>query len=276
MDDISNTNQFHTKKSLGQHFLTSPVVPGWMCDAADLTPGEIVVEIGPGTGALTAVLLERGAQVIALEADSRALVVLAKRFKAEVANGDLRLIHTDVRELALATFDLRDHDFKIVANIPYYLSGHLFRHCLSGDVQPSDLVFLVQKEVGKRVAADSRTGGKHSLLSLAVQVYGEVKYVRTVSRGHFQPAPAVDSAIIAVRNITRENFINLNADAFFTLLHLGFGQKRKQLIHNLAIRYERNRVEHALATVGLSSTVRAEDVSLKKWISLVTQLLSTP
>ena len=275
MQDEQDTDRFHTKKSLGQHFLTSDIVPQWMADAAELQPGEQVLEIGPGTGVLTAHLLARGATVIALETDPRALAVLTQRFAAEIEHGILTLLHTDARQLDLAALGLEDHGFKIVANIPYYLSGRLFRTCLAGAVQPSTLVFLVQKEVGKRVTSDIARGQKHSLLSLAVQVYGQATYVRTVSRGHFNPPPAVDSAIVAVQNITRENFRDLNAEAFFSLLHLGFGQKRKQLIHNLATRYDRTTILHALEVQGLSPTVRAEAVSLEDWLALAKQLVST-
>jgi 16S rRNA (adenine1518-N6/adenine1519-N6)-dimethyltransferase len=274
MDSQSTANRFHTKKSLGQHFLTSPVVPGWLAGAASIEVGELVIEIGPGTGVLTAVLLDRGAHVIALEADPRALVVLAKRFAAEIAAGTLTLIHTDVRELDLAALGLTDHSFKIVANIPYYLSGHLFRHCLAGKAQPSTLVFLVQKEVGKRVASDFSRGGKHSLLSLSVQVYGDVQYVRTVSRGHFSPAPQVDSGIVVVTNISRNNFAGLSEADFFRLLHLAFGQKRKQLLGNLAAEYDRDGLTDLFSSLGLSPTVRAEDVSLADWLVVAKRLLS--
>ena len=122
---------FLTKKSLGQHFLTSDLVPNWLCDAAAVAEGEVVVEIGPGTGALTSILLERGAQVIALEADARAIAILKDTCSEAILNNQLIIHHLDVRQLDLADIaGLEDHQFKIVANIPYYLSGHLFRICL--------------------------------------------------------------------------------------------------------------------------------------------------
>jgi len=264
---------FITKKSLGQHFLTSDIVPNWLCDAAAVQTGDTVVEIGPGTGALTKVLLERGATVLALEADARAITILKNTFTASVDSDQLVISHLDVRQLDLASLpELSDHGFKIVSNIPYYLSGHLFRTSLQTACQPSDLVFLVQKEVAKRAAANHQKGDKHSLLSLATQVYGDVSYVKTVSRGHFTPSPRVDSGIIAVRNISRQRFATSNEPFFFEMLHLGFAQKRKQLLGNLAGTFDREQLTHIFSTLGLPETIRAEDVSLENWLQLVAAL----
>src|SRR5690606_33357581 len=125
--------KFQTKKSLGQHFLNSGVVPRWLCDAGEVTKGDTVVEIGPGTGALTTELLSRGARVVALEADRRAIAVLEERFREERRSGQLDLRLTDARKLKLSELGLADHSFKVIANIPYYLTGHLFRVFLESD-----------------------------------------------------------------------------------------------------------------------------------------------
>lgn len=268
--------QFATKKSLGQHFLNSPLVPEWMCAAAEIAMGDIVVEIGPGTGVLTRALLERGANVIALETDARAIAHLKDGFAEAVASEQLTVIDQDVRELDVRTIPgLTDHGYKVVANIPYYLSGLLFRVFLESPLQPSTLVYLVQKEVAKRITADTSRGEKESLLSLSVKLYGQVTYVRTVSRGHFTPPPNVDSAIVAVQNISRERLAGLAESEFFALLHQAFGQKRKQLVGNLAPTYGRETVTHSLSTLGLPVSVRAEDVPLALWPKLAQQLLST-
>lgn len=265
--------KFEHKKSLGQHFLTSPVVPGWMCDAAAITPGEVVLEIGPGTGVLTAELLERGATVYALEADSRAIESLSSRFQNEIAASQLTVYHADVRDFSWDDIPVVSGQFKVVANIPYYLSGLLFRTMLAGAVQPSTLVFLVQKEVARRATASRMRGEKESLLSLSVKIFGEPTYIKTVSRGHFTPPPKVDSGIIAVRNISRDKLAGLDMDFFFICLHLGFGQKRKQLLGNLATTYDRSTLETIFTGLELPLTVRAEDVSVEEWVAL-TQALS--
>jgi len=270
------SEKFQTKKSLGQHFLNSPVVSGWMCDAANISEGETVLEIGPGTGALTRELLARGAHVVALEADHRAISVLQEDFAEPVDSGQLTLLHTDVRTLdPKALPNLSDHGFKLVANIPYYLSGLLFRMFLESALQPKQIVYLVQKEVAKRITANLSRGEKESLLSLAVKAYGTPMYVRTVSRGHFTPPPKVDSAIISINHISRNGFTELDEKEFFQVLHLGFGQKRKQLVGNLAPEFGRETVLHCLSTLKMSPTVRAEDVSIGAWLKLVTTLVST-
>jgi 16S rRNA (adenine1518-N6/adenine1519-N6)-dimethyltransferase len=255
---------FKTKKSLGQHFLTSNIVPGWMADAANIEPGDTVLEIGPGTGMLTRTLLERGARVIALEADTRAIAVLNETFTEAIADSALTIYHADARKIDLPAIGLADHGYKVVANIPYYLSGHLFRTLLESSEQPATLVFLVQKEVATRIARDQ----KESLLSLSVKVYGTPKYVRTVSRGHFNPPPAVDSAIIAVHDISRNKLPEEQRGRFFELLHVGFGSKRKQLLGNLSKEYDRDILANIFSTLSIPLDIRAEDLSLDMWLKL--------
>ena len=194
------------KKSLGQNFLTNPRVPEWMVDAAELTAGETVLEIGPGTGMLTREFLRRGARVIAIEADARAIELLQESFADAISGGGLTLVHADVREINPKDYGLASGKFKLIANIPYYLSGVLFRQFLSGEITPQTLVFLTQKEVAQRIARDK----KESLLSLSVKAYGLPRYIKTVSRGNFSPSPKVDSAIIAVYNISKEHFATID------------------------------------------------------------------
>ena len=260
-----NEGKFQHKKSLGQHFLKSDVVPKWMCDAASLKAGETVFEIGPGSGVLTKEILARGATVIALEADERAIEILEKQYKDEIANGNFVLHHGDARSLNLADLGLKNGQYKAVSNIPYYLSGHLFRTLLESDCQPSDLVFLVQKEVAGRIARDP----KASLLSLSVKVFGTPKYIKTVGSGHFTPPPAIDSAIILISNINKQNFEGLDSQLFFDLIHLGFGARRKQLLGNLSKEYDRTTLTNIFSTLELPLDVRAEDLSLEKWLTLV-------
>lgn len=261
---------FHHKKSLGQHFLNSDLVPEWLCDAAAVTSGDTVVEIGPGTGALTNALLARGATVHAIETDHRAIDILEETFATAIASDTLHLHHLDARKLTLHTMELTDHQFKVVANIPYYLTGQLLRSCMEHPVQPSDLVFLVQKEVAKRAAAKLPpvAGAKGSLLALSLQAYGDVSIFKAVSRGHFTPPPDVDSAILAVRNISRDYFVDLNEERFFAVIRAGFGNKRKQLQHNLKQHFGATCTETVFAAVAIPPTIRAEDVSLADWYTI--------
>ncbi|MEY2665387.1 MAG: dimethyladenosine transferase, rRNA (adenine1518-N6/adenine1519-N6)-dimethyltransferase [Candidatus Parcubacteria bacterium] len=263
--------KFEHKKSLGQNFLNSAYAPKKMCDAANLEKGNIVLEIGPGTGALTKEILARGARVIALEADSRAIKSLENTFATEIAAGQLTLHHHDARTIEPGYFGLKNQQYKVVSNIPYYLSGLLFRTLLETDIQPNTLVFLVQKEVATRIARDK----KESLLSLSVKVYGDPTYICTVGRGHFTPSPKVDSAVIAIRNISKQRLNGIKEKRFFTLLHLGFGQKRKQLVANLSSVAPREVILEALQSLSLSPTVRAEDIPADAWIALIKLLPQT-
>lgn len=261
-------DKFETKKSLGQHFLNSDVVPHWLADAGEVSTGDTIVEIGPGTGALTVELLARGAKVIALEADLRAIEVLHERFAEEVKSDQLQIWHTDVRRFTTSDLNLPNHSFKVVANIPYYLTGQLFRIFLSNEIQPSVLVFLVQKEVGRRATMSHQDGQKESLLSLSIQAFGTPKYIKSVGKGHFNPPPKVDSAVVAVYNINQDNFKDISVDQFFEILHLGFGSKRKQLVGNLSKRYDRSKAIKVITSIGVPVDVRAEDVPLDKWLQL--------
>jgi 16S rRNA (adenine1518-N6/adenine1519-N6)-dimethyltransferase len=264
-------DKFIHKKSLGQNFLTSDLVPKWLCDAASLKTRETVLEIGPGTGRLTTELLARGVKVVAVEADERAITLLRNTFSEAILSGQLSVHSMDARELDLGVLGLGDQHFKVVANIPYYLSGHLLRTLLESNIQPTTLVFLMQKELVARIATDP----KESLLSLSVKVFGEPRYVKTVKRGHFYPIPNVDSAILSITNINRAHFTDLSTDHFFSLLHLGLGSKRKQLLGNLSQVYQREEVSQALTDLGLTQTIRGEDVSLPHWIQLANKLQTT-
>ena len=235
-----------------------------MCDSAKLVAGDRVIEVGPGTGILTKEILARGASVIAVETDVRAIAVLQETFSKEITSGQLVIHHHDARTLHPTDFGVTNHSYKVVANIPYYISGSLFRSFLDTDCQPTDLVFLVQKEVAHRIVRDL----KESLLSLSVKVFGTPTYICTVKRGHFTPPPKVDSAVICVEHINRSYFVDLDRAEFFSLLHLGFGQKRKQLLGNLTKRYTREHLQNVFVVEQLPLDIRAEDISTEKWIRL--------
>ncbi len=261
-------HSIEAKKSLGQHFLTNPKVVLKIVEAAHLKKGDAVLEIGPGTGALTEALLEAGAQVVALEADARAVDVLNERFTKEIAAGALTLHHTDVRKGDITDFMAQYKDYSIVANIPYYLSGMLIRTSLSALHQPKCVVFLVQKEVAVRVARSE----KESLLSLSVKVFGTPQYVDTVSRGNFNPPPAVDSAILAIDDISRDRFDGFTEEWFFSVLHAGFAARRKQLLGNLTALREKNQIIEVFERLGIPQNTRGEDLSVDTWCALAREL----
>lgn len=268
------SEKFEHKKSLGQHFLNSDYVPKKMCDAAGDIAGKTVLEIGPGTGVLTKEILARGGKVVAVEADRRAITSLEATFPDAIAGGDLTIYHHDARTLEPATFNLENQGYIVISNIPYYLSGSLFRSLLDTDCQPSTLVFLIQKEVAERIARDK----KESLLSLSIKIFGNPTYISTIKRGHFTPPPNVDSAILAIHNINQDRLLHegITAEVFFHILHTGFAQKRKQLLGNLTGLFPRNHIATVFQNLNLPLTVRAEDVLLDTWIKLIPALLKEP
>lgn len=258
------------KKSLGQHFLNNTHVPALMAEAGRVGEGDVVLEIGPGTGVLTRELLKKGARVLAIEADIRAVESLKESFSAEIKAEFLTIVHGDVRTIDLYALGLRPSAYKLIANIPYYLSGLLFRMFLEHAIQPSDMVFLVQREVAERIARDT----KESLLSLSIKVFGTPKYIKTIGKGNFTPAPKIDSAIIAISNISKDTFKDMPQDFFFKVLHEGFKSKRKQLIGNLLPLAPRETLIKFFASIPLSEKIRGEDVSLTEWL-LLAHLLFT-
>jgi 16S rRNA (adenine1518-N6/adenine1519-N6)-dimethyltransferase len=253
----------HAKKSLGQHFLRSERALRAITDAGDLSEIDTVLEIGPGEGALTQELLDTGARVIAVEKDDNLFAYLEEKFDTETSTGQLELVHGDILKFESDQFN------KIVANIPYNITGAVIRKILSAEHQPERIVLLVQKEVAERIVARD---GKESILSISVKAYGIPRYVEKVLAGSFVPAPNVDSAIIAIEDISKDFFTNFDEERFFEMLRAGFHAKRKKLSSNLSGLLPKERVEGAFETLELDKNTRAEDISINIWQKLA-QLL---
>ncbi len=257
----------YPKKSLGQNFLTSTHIVEEMVREGEVAQEDTVLEIGPGKGILTTALLKSGACVIAVEKDDSLIPVLEEKFEKEIKNKKLTLIHGDILEINIEK--VLPKKYRLVANIPYYITGQIIRNFLESDRQPASMTLLVQKEVAERILARD---SKESLLSLSVKVFGKVKIIRTVSKGAFNPVPKVDSAIIHITNISLENFKTISKKNFFNLIHLGFAHKRKQLMPNLEGKavgeYSKDALMSAFEVCEISLKVRAEDVSLPEWIHL--------
>lgn len=245
----------HTR--LGQHFLTRPEVAAWVADAADLCGEDTVLEIGPGTGILTRILVARARTVVAIEKDRILVENLQHTCANDVATGKLVLLAEDVRDFDPTVCTHLFPRYVLVANIPYYLTGYILRSFLSTAHQPTHMALLMQKEVAERIVAHN---GKESLLSLSVKAYGEPGLVRTVRPGAFSPPPAVTSAILAVRNINRSAFLTPEAErAFFTMIRSAFAHKRKRL---------GNTLPEICAHEPTLATLRPEDVPLQVWLRL--------
>ncbi|MFA5877040.1 MAG: 16S rRNA (adenine(1518)-N(6)/adenine(1519)-N(6))-dimethyltransferase RsmA [Candidatus Paceibacterota bacterium] len=260
----------HNKKArgakLGQHLLTNVGIARAVAVSAGVTRGDKVLEIGPGKGMLTKEILLLGGTVTAVEKDPAMVLVLKEKFTDEIKSGSLTLIEGDARDYTPDKVFPKG-TYKIAANIPYYITGELIRSCLTAKNKPVSLALLVQKEVAERIAR----GKKESILSLSVKVYGTPKYVKTVSRGSFNPPPSVDSAILGVYDISNKNFKKIAEEDLFRIVKAGFAQKRKTLAGNLKRALGINAVE-ALDAVGISEKARAEDLTLDQWLALTKYL----
>ena len=255
----------YAKKSLGQHFLKSKPAIRAMLEAPNVGPGDIVVEIGPGKGVLTEAFLKAGARVIAFELDNRMVEYLEARFQSFLESGKLIIVHQDIIGIDITEY-VGDEAYKIIANIPYYITNLIIRTFLETSHQPTDMCLLIQKEVAERIVARD---GKQSLLSLSVQAFGAAKYIMKVGRNYFSPPPKVDSAIIHIHDISHRHLGGLeNEKKFFQFLHYAFAHKRKQLRRNLKPYYPESDIISALEQNDLISNVRAEDISFEKWIAL--------
>jgi 16S rRNA (adenine1518-N6/adenine1519-N6)-dimethyltransferase len=259
------------KKSLGQNFLKNDGVLQKIADAGELSSGDIVLEVGPGEGALTKKLLEKAGKVIAVEKDHRLISILQEKFSKEIAENKFEIFEGDILESDAEKWGIKDGQFKIIANIPYYITGQFFRKFLSGPVKPTKMVILVQKEIAERIVARD---GKESLLSISIKAYGEPKIVAKVSKGSFVPAPKVDSAVILIDNISNKKFTEakISEEKFFEILRAGFAHKRKLLISNLKEKFQEEKggknLQQIFSSAGLDPKIRAEDVPLEKWFLL--------
>lgn len=236
------------RKSLGQYFLRDPKILKKIVDFAQIKKTDTVVEIGPGEGTLTALLLERAKQVIAVEKDKK----LAEQLRKKITDSKLQIVEDDI-----LNYNLKSIDYKLVGNIPYNITGKIFRKFLESDHKPKSITFVVQKEVADRIMARD---GKESVLSISIKAFGDPEYGGTIKAGSFVPRPKVDSAIIAVRDIHKSN-IDLG------LVKKGFSHKRKFVIGNLGIDKE------VFEKCGISHTARAEELRVEDWIRLAKNLL---
>ena len=252
------------KKSLGQHWLEDEQALHQIVEAAGLKSGDNVLEVGPGRGVLTRALAESGANVTAIEYDSGLIPVLQREFNqldnVKIVSGDIR------------NFDLRDlpSSYKVVANIPYYLTSYLVQLFLQTANKPTLMVLLVQKEVAERLCAKP---GQMSVLAVSAQLYSDVEYIATVPASSFRPAPKVDSAIVKL--VVRDKpLFEIDDKAFFRLVKAGFGEKRKMLRNRLSggLGLDQTKVDGLLTKTGLSGTARAQELSLAQWYELYKQL----
>lgn len=245
------------KKSLGQHWLYDQAALGAMCQAADIQPSDSVLEIGPGLGTLTELLAGQARQVTAVEFDEQ----LARDLPRRVAADNLQVVSQDI-----LSFDFTGlpADYKLVANIPYYLTSNLIRVISETPNPPAVAVLLIQKEVAERVAAEP---GAMSLLSVTAQFYWEVSLGRVVSAELFDPAPKVDSQVLIMKRRPTPLYPDVDTKKFFRLAKAGFAQRRKTLLNSLGagLHLGREDAQALLEAAGIEPARRAQTLSLDEW-----------
>ncbi len=265
---IMGAERLRPRKSLSQNYLTDPVALDAIVEAAELTPGDRVVEIGPGLGVLTRRLLAAGASVLAVEIDVR----LAEYLRRELYGVEgFELIEADALTLHPREM-FPGEPFKVVANIPYHITSPLLHAFLEGDRPPELVVLLVQLEVAERVAAPP---GQMSYLSVFVQNVASAEVVARVPAAAFEPAPEVDSAVLRLRRRS-EPFVPVGdqREAFYRIVQAGFRQRRKQIHNGLGreLPFERDVVASALAGCGVDPERRPQTLTLDEWACLASDL----
>lgn len=259
------------KKSLGQHFLVDKGVLRRILSAADLSHGDIVIEVGPGLGILTEELAKQGARVIAVELDSQLVALLKNRL---ASFPEVRIVHADVLQVSpdrllrdnLPAFE-RIRGYKVIANLPYYITSPVLSHFLETRQRPSEMVVMVQKEVGEAIVA---ARGKMRFLSVKVQFYSRPTIVSHVPAKGFYPPPKVDSVILRLDVYRRPPVQVSDVAGFFDLVMHGFSAPRKQIRNSLAhsLQIAPSQVASLLDKAGIDSKRRAETLSLEEWREL--------
>lgn len=289
LGDLLRRHGLHLKKRLGQNFLADPVHLDRIVAAAELGPGDVVLEIGPGVGTLTARLANQARQVIAVELDADLLPALRETLapfsNVFVVQGDI--LQVDVAQLVSAgmsdsdgldSSDTSDSpfitpqpSFKVVANLPYYITSAAIRHLLTAAVRPELIVLTVQREVAQRIVARPP---EMSLLAVSVQFYAQPEIVARIPAGAFYPPPKVDSAILRLRPWPQPPVDVPSEEIFFDVVRAGFGQRRKQLRNSLksGLNLPVERVETMLQAAGVAPERRAETLTLAEWAKVTAQV----
>ena len=251
------------KKSLGQHFLTDAAVIERIFAVAEADPTDWVLEIGPGTGVLTFRLADQVEKVLAIELDHQLVARLQQHFvdskNTSILEGNI--LDINLKEL-LETSGFAEHPYKIIANIPYYITAPIIRTLLSLPYQPASLTLMVQDAVADRLAASP---GEMSLLSVMAQYYADVEKSFSVSRNTFDPVPQVDSAVIHI--VPKRAYDPEEDRKVFRLVRAGFSARRKTLVNNLSasLHLSKEDVEKKLVRLGLRADIRAQALSVEDW-----------
>lgn len=253
------------RKGLGQHFLIDSEALDKIIAAAELSPSDTIVEIGPGLGVLTERLAEKAGRVIAIELDDSLAKLLGERLASQK---NVTVLNEDVLKIDPATLlDQKDGDYKVVANLPYYITSPVLRHLLEASAKPQMMVVMVQKEVAEQITA---APGRLSILAISVQLYGKPTLVTAVPAASFYPAPKVDSAVVRIDVYPNPAAGITDPDGFFQIVRAGFSHARKQIHNSLerSLQLTKEEVAAILTEAGIDSLRRAETLTLEEWARL--------
>jgi len=254
------------KKALGQHWLNDEISLDNMLIAADVQSDDAILEIGPGLGSLTRLLTAAAAEVTAVEFDP----TLASNLARHVPAANLRVVESDILRFDLTTLP---PDYKVVANIPYYLTSKLVRVLSESPNQPLLAALLVQKEVAERLAAKP---GELSILGVTAQFYWEISLGPVVGAELFTPPPKVDSQIVVLKRRALPLFTNIDVRGFFRIVKAGFGARRKTLLNSLGagLHLDKQQAAALLTQAGINPQLRAQNLSLDDWHTLYTAYIA--
>ena len=247
-------------KSLGQHWLHDRSVLSHIADCAELAADDTVLEIGPGLGTLTSELLRRSQKVIAVEFDSE----LARKLPGQFPGKNLEVVESDILSFDYSTLPT---GYKVVANVPYYITSKIVKSLMTASNKPSVAVLLVQKEVAERLAA---APGDMSILAVSAQLFAEVTLGDIVPAKLFTPPPKVDSRVVVLRTRTTPLFTDVSESEFFRVVKAGFSAKRKKLRSSLSggLSISKQDAEQLLEKAAISPDSRAEELDLDDWYRL--------
>lgn len=251
-------------KSKGQNFLLNEKILDEIIMAAEIKSSDIILEIGPGLGDLTEKLAQKAKKVIAVELDKKLTAFLNGKFATQQ---NVQIVRGDILKLEHETLNLKSGEYKLVANLPYNITGIVLRRFLSQDPKPKLMVLMLQKEVVERVLEKNK---KSAIISVITNFYGQPKTMQKVAKGNFWPVPKVDSAIIKI-DVFGKNRFNLNPEQeklFLEIIKAGFSHPRKQIASNLAKFWPREKIIFALNQAGFSANSRAEDIKIDSWYTI--------
>ena len=256
-------------KGLGQNFLIDEAALEAIVKGSGVEKTESVLEIGPGLGSLTRCLAVHAEQVVAVELDRKMIPVLKETLKPFP---NVEIVQSDILEYDPSVVFQRS-SYRVVANIPYYITSAGIRHLLELSARPVSMTLTIQKEVAERICAEP---GDLSLLALSVRIYGDPSYIQTIDKNAFHPVPKIDSAVVRIDLFDTPLVPSAETDRFFRMIKAGFAQKRKTLRNSLTsgLGLGREKIEAALSLAGIDPARRAETLTIPEWLTLQKELFS--